>query len=511
MLPMPGQAVETAAHRQRVSAELPELAWRPALAISSALVAVLLATSGRYGYHRDELYFLASGHHLAWGYPDQPSLVPALARLMSAVSPGSLVVLRLPSDVASGATVAATALIARELGGSRSAQLLAAGSAAAATVVQATGHLLSTATLNLTFWSVIGWLMIRILRTGNARLWIVVGLMTGVGLNDSDQVAFLIAAIAVGIALVGPRPIFRSYWPYLGGALAALMWTPYLVWQARHGWPELSIARAIANGRSGTSAPRWQLLPQQLVLVSPYLAPVWIAGLVRLLRNPAFRWCRALGVAWVFLAVLFLVTGGKPYYLGAMLPLLLAAGAEPTIAWARQQRRRRAALGAALVLSLTALPVTLPLVPISMLHDTPIVAVNYDAGETVGWPRIVSEVAAVYRAIPRANRSATVLLASNYGEAGALDRYGPALGLPRAYGVQNAYWLWGPPPAAATSVVAIGFDRSRLTGVCNKLTLSTRLNNGLFVNNDEQGAPVWLCTDLSRPWHAIWPQLRDYG
>ena len=330
-------------------------------------------------------------------------------------------------------------------------------------------------------------------------------------MNDSDQVAFFLAAIAVGIAVVGPRPVLRTYWPYLAGAIAVLMWTPYLLWQARHGWPELSIARSIANGHSGTSAPRWQLLPQQLVLVSPYLAPVWIAGLVRLLRNPALRWCRALGMAWVLLAVVFLVSGGKPYYLGAMLPLLLAAGAEPTVAWARQQQPRRVALGAALVLSLTALPVTLPLVPLSVLHKTPIVSVNYDAGETVGWPRMVRQIAAAYREIPAAKRSSTVLLGSNYGESGAIDRYGPALGLPPAYGVQNAYWLWGPPPEGATSAVAIGFDRATLAGVCNKLTLLTRVNNGHSVNNDEQGAPVWLCTDLSEPWQAIWPRLRDYG
>ena len=419
--------------------------------------------------------------------------------------------LRLPSDVASSITVVAASLIARELGSSRGAQMLAAGSTAAATLVQATGHLLSTATLNLTMWTVISWLFIRLLRTGNSRLWLVIGLVTGVGLNDSDLVVFLVAGFAVGIAVSGPRRVFRSGWPYLGGALAGLLWTPYLVWQARHGWPELSIARAIANGHSGTSAPRWQLLPQQLVLVSPYLAPVWIAGLIRLLRDPTLRWGRALGVAWVFVAAVFLVTGGKPYYLGAMLPMLLAAGAEQTIIWVRRQRRRRVALGTAFALSLTALPVTLPLVPLSVLHDTPIVAVNYDAGETVGWPRIVGEIAAVYRTIPRTKRSATVVIGSNYGEAGAIDRYGPALGLPRACGVQNAYWLWGPPADAATSAFAIGFDRARLTDICNKLTLLTRLDNGLSVNNDEQGAPVWLCSNLSKPWPAIWRQLRNYG
>jgi hypothetical protein len=506
-----GHAVQASGPHQRGSAQLSNFAWKPVLAIGAGLAAVLLATSGRYGYHRDELYFLAAGRHLAWGYPDQPALVPALARLMSAISPGSLVVLRMPSVVASGVTVVVTALIARELGGSRGGQLLAAGGAATATLVQAAGHLLSTTTFNLSIWTLLSWLIVRTLRTANVRLWLLIGLVTGVGLNDSNLIAFLMAGVVLGILVAGPRRIFRSPWPYLGGVLAVLLWTPYLVWQARHGWPQIAIARNIANGGSGTSAPRWQLLPQQLVLVSPYLAPVWIAGLIRLLRNPSFAWCRALGVAWFFVAAIFLGTGGKPYYLASMLPLLLAAGAEAVIAWVGAQQWRRVLLGVAFALSLASLPVTLPLLPLSALHKTPIVDVNYDAGETVGWPRMVSEIAAAYRTIPEPQRSVTVLLGSNYGEAGAIDRYGRALGLPHAYGVQNAYWLWGPPRDTATSALAIGFDRASLVGVCDKLTLLTHLNNGHSVDNDEQGAPVWLCTDLAEPWSAVWRQLRDYG
>ena len=430
---------------------------------------------------------------------------------MSAIAPGSLVVLRLPSDLAAGATVVVTALIARELGGSRGAQLLAAGGAALATLVQATGHLLSTATFNLTISTVIAWLVIRVLRTADSRLWLVIGLVSGVGLNDNDLTAFLIGSdrprnrggrppshLPVRMALPGRR-IGRAdvdSLPRLAGA-------PWL-------------AGALDRPRDRQRGfrhfrPALELLPQQLVLVSPYLAPVWIAGLVRLLRNPTMRWCRSLGIAWILLAAVFLATGGKPYYLGALLPLLLAAGAEPTIAWARRRRRRRLALALALVLSLSALPVTLPLVPLSVLHDTPIVSLNYDAGETVGWPRMVSEIANVYAMIPQRSRSSTALVASNYGEAGAIDRYGPAHGLPHAYGVQNAYWLWGPPSPTATSALAIGFDRASLQGVCTKLSLLTRLDNGHSVDNDEQGAPVWLCSNLTEPWHSIWRRLRDYG
>jgi hypothetical protein len=189
--------------------------------------------------------------------------------------------------------------------------------------------------------------------------------------------------------------------------IALAMWVPYLAWQASHGWPELAISASIANGGSGTSAPRWELLPFQLVLVGVCLSPVWAAGLVGPLRGEALRWCRALGVAFIVLVVLFTVTGGKPYYLGGMFPVLLAAGAQPALDWARRGRPRLRAglLTAALILTpLTAIPVSLPVVPVADVHATPIVALNYDAGETIGWPTYVRQIRAVYRPLPAAQR-----------------------------------------------------------------------------------------------------------
>ena len=215
------------------------------------------------------------------------------------------------------------------------------------------------------------------------------------------------------------------------------------------------------------------------------------------------------------LAVVFLVAGGKPYYLGGLFPLLLAAGAGPAVAWARRGRGRgrlRAGLlAAAVALSLTAIPVTLPVVPAGDLHDTAIVAVNYDAGEMVGWPAYVREIAAVYAALPAAQRSSAIVLTSNYGEAGAVDRYGRADGLPAVYSGHNAYWYWGPPPAAATAAIAVGFGRAQLTGFCGVLRLAAHLSNHLSVRDDEQGAPVWFCSGLRSSWAAIWPRLRDFG
>jgi 4-amino-4-deoxy-L-arabinose transferase-like glycosyltransferase len=493
-------------------AALPRLATVPVLAIAVAVAALLAGFSGRYGYHRDELYFLACGRHLAWGYPDQPPLVPLIARLMSDLAPGSLVLLRLPSALVTGALVVLTALAARELGAGRAAQVLAGAVIAVAPVVTGSGHLLSTTTFDLPAWALLTWLLVRILRTGDQRLWLAAGLAAGVGLMDTDLIAFLLIAVVVALAVAGPREPFRSPWFYAGGALALAIWSPYLAWQAGHGWPELTVARSIAAGQSGTSAPWWLIVPEQFVLVSWYFSPVWIAGLVRLFRDPSLRWCRAAGVAYPVLAVAFMATGGKPYYLAGMFPVLLAAGAEPAVRWLRrgQVRLRRGLMVAAFALSIAVLPVTLPVLPVSVVHDTPIVALNYDAGETIGWPAFVREIAAVDRSLPASQRASATVLASNYGEAGAVDRFGPADGLPPAYSGHMSFWYWGPPPASATTVIVIGYPRSQL-GFCGSLRRATRLNNHEQVTDDEQDAPVWICRNLRATWRAIWPSQRSLG
>jgi 4-amino-4-deoxy-L-arabinose transferase-like glycosyltransferase len=187
---------------------------------------VLIALSGRYGYHRDELYFIACGKHLAWGYPDQPPFAPLLARLMTDMAPGSLVVLRLPSVLAAGALVLLTSLLTRELGGGRRAQALACGVVALAPIVIGASHLLSTTTFDLPVWAALLWLIVRVLRTRDQRLWVAAGLLAGAGLLDTDLVAFLVLALVGGLAAVGPREPLRSGWFYAGGVVALVIWAP---------------------------------------------------------------------------------------------------------------------------------------------------------------------------------------------------------------------------------------------------------------------------------------------
>jgi hypothetical protein len=472
--------------------------------IGGAEFLVLAATANQYGYHRDELYFLAAGRHLSWGYPDQPPLVPVLSRLIDAIAPDSLFALRLPSAVAAAAVVVITGLLTREFGGGRGAQALAAGSMAIAAFVLGSGHLLSTSTFDLLAWTVLLWLIVRTLRTGNDRLWVLTGVVAGIGLLDSNLVAFLLAAVVAGIVIAGPRRALASPWPWIGGVVAAIMWTPYLVWQARHGWPQFEVSRAIAAGRSGSSQPRWLFVPYRFGLVSPFLSPVWIAGLVQLFRSPRLRWCRAIGWAYVLLTVAFIATGGKAYYIAGMFPVLLGAGAPSAIDWTQRNRPglKRAAIGAAFVLSAGAMIITLPLVPVHSLHDTPVVDANYDAGETVGWPTYVGEIASVYQ-------PGEIILTTNYGEAGAVERFGGPLGLPHPFSGQTGYWYWGPPPADADRVLAIGFDRDVLDASFERCDLAIRLDNHLDIGNDEQHAPVWSCSGRRQTWADMWPRFRD--
>ena len=149
------------------------------------------------------------------------------------------------------------------------------------------------------------------------------------------------------------------------------------------------------------------------------------------------------------------------------------------------------------------------MLPVSVVHDTPIVALNYDAGETIGWPAFVHEIAAAYHSLPAAQQPSVTVLTSNYGEAGAVDRFGPADGLPPAYSGHMSFWYWGPPPASATTAVVVGYGRSQLR-FCGSLRLAVVLNNHVDVNDDEQGAPVWICGQLRESWRALWPSQRHF-
>jgi hypothetical protein len=244
------------------------------------------------------------------------------------------------------------------------------------------------------------------------------------------------------------------------------------------------------------------------LLVSPVLAPIWIAGLVALLRRSRLRPFRFVAVAWLVLALTFLASGGKPYYLAGMFPVLLGAGAIETDAWLSRgrSRSRGVLLGAALVSSaVVSAVIALPILPAAQAG--PVIAVNGDVGETIGWPEFAQTVARVY---DRATVNA-VIFASNYGEAGAIDRYGPSLGLPGAYSGHNGFSEWGPPPDHSGSVVVIGLDGADLNRFFQSCHLAARVTNSSGVENDESGTPIDVCSGTRGSWSRNWAELRHYG
>ncbi|WP_183061983.1 glycosyltransferase family 39 protein [Motilibacter peucedani] len=463
-------------------------------ATALAVFVVLLAVAGRYGYHRDELYFLQAGRHLAWGYPDQPPLVPALARLASWIDADSLTVLRVPSALCAAAVVVVAALTARDLGARTSGQVLAACAAALDGTALGTGHLLSTATTNLLGWTVVTWLVVRLVKGAGLATWLALGAAAGISMLAHPLAAVLLVGCAASVLAVGPRSLLAPPGPVLAAGVAAVLALPYVVWQARHGFPQLDVASSVSGGGSTSSEPRALFLPLQVLQTGPFLAPVWIAGLVALWRDRSLRF---LAVTYALLAAAFLVLGGKPYYLSGMYPLLFAAGAQPLL----DAVRRRWVVPALLVLSLPVVYLTLPVVPFGAA-GVPL-AVNPDAAETIGWPGYVREVAEAYHAAP----PGTVVLTQNYGEAGAVDRYGAALGLPRAYSGHNGYWYWGSPPESTSSVLAVGFDAPTLQRWFGTVRQVGELHNRWDVDGEEQGKPLWVCSSPREDWPSLWPQM----
>ena len=480
------------------------------LLVAGAVAALLVGFASGYGPHRDELYFVAAGRHLDWAYVDQGPLTPLIARAMSELAPLSLTVLRLPAALAAGLTVLLTGLLAREFGGGARAQSIAATCAAAASIVLFTGHMLSTSTFDLLVWSAVSWLVVRAVRGGDDRLWLVAGVVLGLGLLNKPLPAFLAAGLLAGVLAAGPRRLLRSAHVWAGAAIALALWSPWIAWQAAHGWPQLDVSRAIAGGESTSSEAWWAIVPFQVLLASPPLAPVWIAGLVALLRDTRLRDARFVGCAWIVLAVVFMVTAGKPYYLAGLLPALIGAGAVQADGWLRRgrARARRALLLAALASSAAvSLVISLPVLPVDRLG--PVLALNEDVGETVGWPQFTRTVAHVYAELP--DRQRAVLLTRNYGQAGALDRYGPALGLPRAYSGHNAYGAWGPPPPGAAPVITIGLHPVALAARLRGCREAARIDTGAGVAHEEQDTPVMVCDGPRRTWSQEWTALRHVG
>jgi 4-amino-4-deoxy-L-arabinose transferase-like glycosyltransferase len=481
---------------------VPAFAARPVLAVVLLVGVVLTALSGRYGYHRDELYFMVAGRHLGWGYVDQPPLTPFIARVSTAVFGDTLVGLRVLSTLSTIATIVVIALLAREFGSGRRGQLLAAICAALSGFVLGVGHMVSTATYDLLAWMLIALFAVKLLRTLDGRWWLALGLTAGVAIENKYLVVLPIAALFVSLLIVGPRGVLRSWWLLVAVAVAGLVALPNVVWQFQHGWPQLTVASGISED-DGTEN-RIMFVPLQILQLSPFLVPLWVAGFLRLWRR--LTWARSVALAYPVLCVVVLVAGGKSYYALPLLLVLVAAGCEPALGWI-SRHRVQAIIGLVLT-GLTSAVFTLPVLPASAVDF--VIPVNKEQGEQIGWPGFVATVADAWERIPAGDRANATLFASNYGEAGAIERYGAAHGLPTVYATHMSYYDWRRPPDSNTGPVLLieivpAPLREQHFRDCTQVgTVNSP------VSNDEDGTLLVLCSGPTEPWSTLWPKIRQF-
>jgi Dolichyl-phosphate-mannose-protein mannosyltransferase len=492
-------------------------AW--VLLIAGLVILALMVVASRYGFHRDEYYFVVTGQHPAVAAPDNPMVVPFLAAGWYAVVGGHLWAFRILPAIAVGGYVVIGALIAREFAASRRHQIAAAAATGLLGVVPPVGHLFETTTFDMVTTAAALWMLIRAVESETQRWgpWIAFGVLTGIAMEIKVLAAAVMACCLLALLIVGPRSRLTSVKLWTAVVIAGVLAAPNLIWQAVHGWPQWTIAADIANGGSGSSTPRAVLIPVTMLEIGPVMCIVLITGVVRLLREPwrhnRFGW---LGVGFLIFLVLMLATGGKAYYPAAFYPALVAAGAGPVLDWARTRGRKLLCGALAAISIVVTISLTLPVFPVGSPLFKVGMGPNPDMGETVGWNGYIETVRTVAAAIPGQQAQQTIILASNYGEAGALylaRRAEPASSkLPPVYSGNNAFWSWGPPPESATNAIVVGdFPADQLRSWYSSCTVQARLQSPPGVDNDEDGEPVRWCTGRISSWTHLWPQIKTLG
>ena len=460
-----------------------------------------LATASNYGWHIDELYFIASSNHVDWGYVDYPPLVPLLARLYQALFPGSLVALRALPALAGAALVVLTALIAREMRASSRAQAWAALMALLSLVFIGANVLFHTTTFDELTWAVALLIFVRLLRTGDHRLWLALGLAVGIGLEVKFTIAALPVAMLLALLPTSRRGMLLSPWPWTGAAIALLLLVPNLVWQATHDW--ISVQYTLSH-RGHTDGPV-AFWAQQLFLIGPLFIVPGIAGLWAL-RNDA----RFAPILFLVAAVelLFFIAGGKSYYVGPIVPLVYAAGAIWLDARLHSARSVSLSVAAAVVLTVVLLPIGAPILPTKAFVDSGLWKVRTDFANMLGGQELARKAAAAYDSIPADQRSSAMIVAHYYGEAGPINLYGPALGLPQAVSPHLSFWYWAPPRMDPQTVVVVGYTQDEANRYFADCRLSQTITNDYGIKNDFSGDPILVCTRPREPLWTAWPSLQ---
>jgi len=483
--------------------------------LATATVIVHIFTGRHYGFHRDELATLEDARHLAWGYVAYPPVTPFFGRLSLVLFGTSLAGFRFFAAVAEALAVVLTGLMARELGGTHRAQLVAATAAIPFCLVG--GALMQYVSFDYLGWVLTTYFTLRLLKSDDPRWWIAIGSSIGFGMLSKYSMPFLVAGLFVGVLAADVRRHLKSKWLWYGVALSLLIFLPNLIWQAKHNFISIDFlqhihARDVRQGRADG------FLPGQLKLTL-LAAPLWIAGLYFYLFSPQGKRYRTL--AWMYLVplLIFLVAKGRDYYLAAAYPMLYASG---SVLLERQLQSLRPPWAAilrglvwtALVVDIAIMAaLTLPLAPVNSAWFNIANEVNSDFREEIGWPELVATAAHIRDSLPAEDRAHLGILATNYGEAGAVNLYRPQHGLPRAISGVNSFWEKGygnPPPEV---VIVLGTSRESVEKKFAACQLMAHSWNRFRVQNEEtvQHPDIFVCRGLLQSWPDFWKNFRHFG
>jgi hypothetical protein len=479
-----------------------------------------LVIAGRYGWFRDELYYIDAGKHLSGGYVDFPMMVALLADLQRSVLGDSLTALHVLPGLAGALIVILTGLMAREMGGGPTAQRIAGLAALVAPAFVGADALFTMDAFDQLWWTLAGFILLRLLSTlgradagassrrERAALWLLFGLVCGLGMLTKLTVLAFGLAVLLSLPRSPARRELATPWAYLAGLIAFAFLLPYIKWEMDHGWATLTFWH---NYSHGEDLPTF--LIQVLLLMQPLSLPLWFAGLWYLLRSKAAVPFRPLAEAFLFLFAIFLLGHAKSYFLIPAFPPLLAAGAVvlEREAYKRPRAHLIAVTSVALILGGVVLaPVVAPILPsrtLASITSSPIQPV----ADKFGWPQFVSTISGVYHRLPASEQRETTILAGNYGEAGALDLLGPAYHLPRVISPHNTYWFWGEGIKPGPIVIATDFDRSQLTTYFRSVHQAAIVPAQDGIQNEEVGRPVFVCRGLRLPWSAVWTRLKNFS
>jgi hypothetical protein len=494
--------------------------------IVMAKLFVHLYASRNYGYFIDELYYLACSDHLDWGYVDQPPMVALIAKVARSLFGDSLQSIRFLPALPGTTKVLLTSVIARELGGNRFAQILAALAVLVAPGFLAVDNLFSMNSFEALLWTGCAYLLIRIIKTGNQKLWIWFGLLAGIGLENKHSMLIWGAAVTAGLLLTPQRQFFRTPWIWFAGLLAFLIFLPNLLWNYQHAFPFLELQANIRRSGRNVHLTPLSFFGQEILSMHPMTLPIWLAGLWFYFFSKTGKQFRALGWAWVFTAGVILALDPRVYYLYPAYPILFAAGSVTWQSWLTRWQLKSVQIGYPVLMLLSGAliaPFAIPVLPVKTylrysqaLHFQQPAIEKWKLGplpqvyaDQFGWKEMVATVARVYNGLPPDVRAKTAIFAQNYGQAGAIDFFGPAYGLPKAISGHQNYFLWGPRDFTGESIIVLQGRPEKLQDQFASVTKVATVYHPYSMPTEH--FDVFYCRDLKWPLREIWPQLKSWN